>query len=469
MRRRTTIALVGAATAALVMGAIPALAAPAGVLDTAAATTPQEEPPTRECVDGYEGPTFAPDHAGAGTYFDDVLADPSCSGVPQERMSEECIAGMAGMFPCRKVDLSAFIPLEEMGSTFANDIWGWTDPQSGREYAVIGLGDGTGFIDVTRAKNPRYLGKLPTHTVSSAWRDIKVFKNHAYIVSEAAGHGLQVFDLTRLRGVTEPRTFTEDAWKGGFGQAHNIAINEDTGFAYVIGATTGVTLCGTGGGGPIMFDINTPEDPELAGCVPEDGYTHDTQCVVYAGPDTAHQGKEICLSSNEDTITVVDVDDKTGPVQLDRVAYAGSGYTHQAWLTPDHKYLLSDDELDESQGTVPSTTTYIWDVRNLDNIELIGQFEHGTQSIDHNLYITGNYTFNSNYMSGVRVLENTNIADAKLTKAGFFDVYPVADAVDFAGTWSNYPFFESKTVIATGMEEGLFVLKPSRRIRNGMG
>lgn len=108
-------------------------------------------------------------------------------------------------------------------------------------------------------------------------------------------------------------------------------------------------------------------------------------------------------------------------------------------------------------------------MRNLDNIELIGQFEHGTQSIDHNLYITGNYTFNSNYMSGVRVLENTNIADAKLTKAGFFDVYPVADAVDFAGTWSNYPFFESKTVIATGMEEGLFVLKPSRRIRNGMG
>ena len=468
MRRKTTIALVGAATAALVMGSIPALAAPIGAPDTAVSSTPSDDPPPRECVEEYDGPTFAPNHGGEATYFDDVLADPSCSGVPQERISEKCVAGMAGMFPCKNVDLKAFIPLSEMGSTFANDIWGWTDPQTGREYAVMGLGDGTGFIDVTEAKRPKYLGKLPTHTVASTWRDIKVVDNHAYIVSEAPGHGMQVFDLRHLRGVTTPETFDEDAHFGGFGQAHNIAANEDTGFVYVIGATTGVTLCSTGGGGPIMIDVSSPENPTLAGCVPQDGYTHDTQCVVYAGPDSAHVGNEICFSSNEDTITVVDVEDKGSPAQLDREGYPTSGYTHQAWLTPDQKYLLSDDELDEFNGVVSSTTTYIWDVRNLDAIALIGTFEHGTESIDHNLFINGNVTFESNYMSGVRVLKNTRVADGVLTKAGFFDVYPVEDAVNFAGTWSNYPYFASKIVVATGMEEGLFVLKPGRKIRAGM-
>ena len=383
-------------------------------------------------------------------------------------MTERCVDGIAGMFPCKNMNLAAFLPLAEMGSTWSNDIWGWTDPKTGREYAVMGLGDGTGFIDVTKARNPKYLGKLPTHTANSTWRDIKVFKNHAFIVSEAAGHGLQVFDLKRLRGVTEPETFTEDAWMGGFGHAHNIAVNEDTGFVYVVGAVQGVTLCSTGGGGPIMIDVNNPKQPTLGGCIPDDGYTHDTQCVDYHGPDVAHQGSEVCFSSNEDTITVVDVDDRSDPLQLDRVPYAGSAYTHQAWLTPDHMYLLSDDELDEVEGTVPSTTTYIWDVRDLDNIALIGQFGHGTESIDHNLYVNGKYAFHSNYMSGVRVTKTTNVADGTLSKAGFFDLYPVEDAVNFAGTWSNYPYFASKTVIATGMEEGLFVLKPSKRIRNGM-
>ena len=66
----------------------------------------------------------------------------------------------------------------------------------------MGLDDGTAFVDISEAMDPILLGKLPTTTETSDWRDIKVYKNHAYIVSEAAGHGIQVFDLTRLRGQT---------------------------------------------------------------------------------------------------------------------------------------------------------------------------------------------------------------------------------------------------------------------------
>lgn len=470
MRRRTTIALVGAATAALIMGAIPALAAPVDILDRGPTSAPLDEPPPRQCVPTYTPPpSVGPYHGGDATYYDDVLADPSCTGIPQERMRrKECVDGMAGMFPCRNVDLAAFVPLAEMAATWANDIWGWTDPQTDREYALIGLGNGTGFLDVTRATRPKYLGKLPTHTASSTWRDIEVVGNHAYVVSEAAGHGMQVFDLTRLRGVTEPITFTEDAWLGGFGQAHTITANPDTEFVYINGATSGVTMCSTGGGGPIMVDVNNRENPVLAGCNAQDGYTHDMQCVTYDGPDAAHVGAEICLGSNEDTITITDVTDKGDPVQLSRTTYPTASYVHQGWLTPNHRYFLSNDELDELGGAVDTTTTYMWDLTDLDDPIVMGGFDHGTTSIDHNLYIKGKYAYESNYTSGVRILGTKNLGDGNMRKAGFFDLYPVADAIDFAGTWANYPFFDSGTVVATSMEDGMFVLKPTGRIRQSL-
>ena len=47
----------------------------------------------------------------------------------------------------------------------------------------------------------------------NVWRDIKVFDDHAFIVADGAGqHGMQVFDLTKLRDVTgEPVIFEQDA------------------------------------------------------------------------------------------------------------------------------------------------------------------------------------------------------------------------------------------------------------------
>ena len=57
---------------------------------------------------------------------------------------------------------------------------------------------GAAFVDVTDPTHPVYLGNLPTQTGNSLWRDIKVYRNYAFIVSEASGHGMQVFDLTQL-------------------------------------------------------------------------------------------------------------------------------------------------------------------------------------------------------------------------------------------------------------------------------
>ena len=143
-----------------------------------------------------------------------------------------CVNGTAGDYSCNGYDLQSFIPFSTFNAESGNDSWGWTDPQDGTEYALMGLNNGTVFIDISDPINPIYLGKLPTHTTSTTWRDVKVYNNHAFIVSEAGGHGMQVFDLTRLRNVSNaPETFTEDAHYNGFGSSHNIVINEETGFA----------------------------------------------------------------------------------------------------------------------------------------------------------------------------------------------------------------------------------------------
>lgn len=382
--------------------------------------------------------------------------------VPDEPLSDvACRQGLAGPFPCNNVDLAAYLPLSAIGgANRGNDIWGWTDPETGSEYALMGTTFGTSFVDVTNPTAPVYLGMLRSHqplvrTIFRQWSDIKVYADHAYVVSEEPLHGMQVFDLTRLRGATEEQTWSEDAHYPLFGGAHNIAINEDSGFAYAIGTAT----CE---GGPHIVDIRNPQSPVFAGCVAEDGYTHDTQAVTYNGPDDRFTGREILFNSNEDSVTIVDVTDKTNPVQLSRTTYEQTGYTHQGWLTEDSQYFLFNDELDERNHGIP-TTTHILDVSSLTDPVLHASHVHDSPNIDHNLYVKGSLVYEANYRAGLRILDLKRIDAGTLREVGYFDIYPANDDAEFNGAWSVYPFFDSGTVIVSGIEQGLFVLKPTRR------
>lgn len=383
-------------------------------------------------------------------------------GLPMSALGlTPCVNGMAGTFPCRNIDLASFLPLADIGGGTGNDVWGWTDPATNKEYAIMGRSNGTAFVDISDPTSPVYLGNLPTHGVDSIWRSIKVYANHAFVVSEGANHGMQVFDLTRLRNVASPpATFSETAHYNGFSRAHTITINEETGFAYANGVTSytdaAANKCARG---LHMIDVRNPLQPTFAGCFDADGYTHDSQCVTYRGPDATYRNREICFNSNEDTLTIVDVTVKNAPRQLSRTTYPGSGYTHQGWLTDDQSLFLVDDELDE-QKLKTKTRTHIFNVSDLDAPSITGIHEGTNTAIDHNLYILGRYAYQANYRSGLRVLDISSASTAKLEEVAYFDIYPVDDLATFNGAWSNYPFFKSGHVVVSGIEQGLFVLRP---------
>ncbi|RMH68072.1 MAG: choice-of-anchor B family protein, partial [Bacteroidetes bacterium] len=380
-----------------------------------------------------------------------------------------CLDGEAAQFACQRVDLVSFLPVSAIGGgrgVMVNDIWGWTDPETGKEYALVGRMDGTSFVDVTDPANPVYIGNLPKTEGSpgAVWRDIKVYQNHAFIVADASGaHGMQVFDLTQLRDFDgTPKTFAPVTTYDRIHSAHNIVINEESGFAYTVGNSSGGETCG---GGLHMIDIRDPKNPTFAGCFADaetgragTGYTHDAQCVIYRGPDADHQGKEICFGANETALSIADVTDKANPVALSRAAYPNVAYTHQGWLTEDHRYFFVNDELDEIGGNVTNTRTLIWDVSDLDDPQLVKEYLLSTQASDHNLYIRGNLMYQSNYLTGLRVLDVTDPANP--VEVGYFDTVPYgSDGPGFGGSWSNYPFFPSGTIAVTSMSEGLFLLK----------
>lgn len=385
----------------------------------------------------------------------------------------DCEEGDASIFGCDNVDLLSFLPLSELGGgrgANLNDIWGWTDPETGTEYALVGRVDGTSFVDISNPYSPTVVGNLwlTEGANPASWRDVKVYKDHAFVVSDGAGqHGMQIFDLTQLRDVDAadmPVEFEETAHYDQIASAHNIVINEETGFAYAVGSSSGGITCG---GGLHMINIQEPLNPTHAGCYADEstgrsgtGYTHDAQCVVYKGPDATYQGKEICFNANETALSIGDVSDKDNTVVISSADYPNVGYSHQGWLTEDHKYFYMNDELDELQGKVSNTRTLIWDVQDLDDPQLVKEFMLESTSSDHNLYIRGNLMYQSNYNSGLRILDITDIENP--VEVGHFDTTPFGEnGAGFDGSWSNYPYFKSGIIAVSSIGQGLFLLKKS--------
>jgi choice-of-anchor B domain-containing protein len=203
--------------------------------------------------------------------------------------------------------------------------------------------------------------------------------------------------------------------------------------------------------------------------------------VNYNGPDLDYQGKEIYFGSNEDEVVIVDVTDKSNPTFISSIQYSQTQYTHQGWLTEDHKYFLVGDELDELyNGT--NTRTIVLDLTDLDQPQIHFEYKSLLAVIDHNGYVVDDLFYLASYTGGLRVLDLKNMESKEVTEKYYFDTFiepetQVAAATFikgfdedhdnprkgneplFDGAWSVYPFFKSGNIIVSDISGGLFVLK----------
>ncbi|RYP56104.1 hypothetical protein DL769_009975 [Monosporascus sp. CRB-8-3] len=387
-------------------------------------------------------------------------------------------------YRCNNVNLHHFLSHKALGSAVGegSSSWGWVS-DDGREFAIIAQGDGAAFAEITNAGKLRYLGRLPqtAGTPTSRWREIRTYKHYIVIASETYDHHIQIFDLKKLLDIDYrkgPVTFDPESDLTGFygnlpdGRAHNILANDETGFAYVVGARPRTSECRSG---LIFLNLTDPSNPVSPGCAAADGYVHDAQCLVYKGPDSRYLGREICYGYNEDSLTIYDVTDKEWPELVSVTSYEGATYTHQGWVLDKEwqQYLVLDDEYDEIDGRGPGAdgyaVTFIWDISDLEKPRQTGYYKAPRISNDHNQYVIGNYSYQSNYGAGISVLDissiPTNPTGSDVREIAWFDVYPENDdeegggSLQFVGTWSSYADYPSGYILINTIERGAWVVK----------
>lgn len=397
-----------------------------------------------------------------------TTAFPAGAKAP-EGGAAKCVNGKAAGFPCHKIDLLAHVPITATEGGGVSDVWGWADPETGNEYAILGGAGGVYFYDVTKPMAPVYLGRmLGKPDVALPWVEMEVLNDHLYVVCDLSPCGLQIFDLKRLTGVESAVPIWRPDVVLPLGTFHTIASNPETNHIFLNGSGT---VLPSPSGAPIIFDVSVPLAPVPVGVMGENGYAHDSLCVVYKGVDKRFKGNEICFNFNGSDHVVNIYDVTANPMQPELVGsgtYKSAAYVHSGALTKDQSYLISTDEADETDAGTPSTL-YIWDVRNLTKPKMIGSFVAKSATVDHNVYSEEDALYHANYVNGFRILDLADASKAKLEEVAWFDTRPESDQAEFSGAWGAYPYLPSGNVLVGDMGGAFFVVRPHDDVYKSLG
>ncbi|MGH2575994.1 MAG: choice-of-anchor B family protein, partial [Ignavibacteria bacterium] len=320
--------------------------------------------------------------------------------------------------------------LSNLNQHFTNTLysacWGYVS-SSGREYAILGCPTGTAFIDITDSANIHEVDFLPGLT--SSWREMKVYGDFAYIVSEATGSGLQIVNLKYLPdSVSLIRTFTFP----GYSRTHTIS-------------QSGPYLYLNGGnylqGGIFVLDLTSnPTLPVLRGAW-EIEYVHDCRVIN----DTIWAADIF-----DDNISVINALNKDNLTTITQWQNLPNPFPHNCALTTDRRYLLTTDET-----TSPPGKLKVWNIENLANVTFVTSWQPTgiTTSVIHNVEIYGNYAIVAHYSAGIRVVNISN--PAAPTEAAWYDTYPLNNAGSYNGCWGVF-MFPSGKIIGSDRQTGLY-------------
>ena len=387
----------------------------------------------------------------------------------KELAPSSCSGGFSGEYPCQGIDFMSRVALSSFNGNpaSASNLWGYVDLDDNREYAIIGLRNGTGVVDVTDPANPVVVETIIG--VTSQWREVKVYQfwndaasrwdAYAYVTTEGAGGGIQILDLTQL-----PNSVSLAATWTGVSTSHtdqisNIDFSTNVSnnpafppILYISGANTGglrfVSLANPTSLSEVGFWTGT--------------YSHDTYPHVFTDARAnqcapGHNPCEVVFSfAGTAGLKIIDVTNKSAPVTLSTLTYSQLGYVHSGWISNDGNYLFLHDELDEQNFGGNSRIRTI-NITSLTAPTVSTIYTGPTLAIDHNGYTIGNKFYFSNYTRGIGVLDVTNPnAPVQLS---FFDTYPTSNSATFNGAWGIYPFLPSGNILISDIQRGLIVVR----------
>lgn len=324
--------------------------------------------------------------------------------------------------------LIGYLDLPTIHSTEMNDIWGYTD-EDNNEYALVGTQDGTSVVDITDGANP--IEVFWKDGLNSTWRDVKTYGDFAYVTTEAQ-EGLLILDLTSLpdaSGITS--TYFTGPTGNEWLTAHNLYIDE-SGFLYIFGANRG-------NGGVMVYDLNSsPTNPTEVLDI-NDWYVHDG----FVQNDTGYFG-----NIYEGHFSMWDVADKANPILIS-TALTPTTFTHNIWAAS-NGFAYSTDEV--AGGYIGA-----YDLSNPITPVLVDKIQSspGDNIIPHNAHVNGNYLYTSYYADGVVIHDISR--PHNMVEVGQYDTSPI-HSEDFVGCWGVYPYFASGKIIASDIEEGLFII-----------
>ncbi|WP_189172245.1 choice-of-anchor B family protein [Pilimelia anulata] len=365
-----------------------------------------------------------------------------------------CTNGMIEKYPCKNVELLSFTPQNTIGgSNSSSSMWEWYDEQTKDEYVLFGRDNGISFVKVTDPLKPVYVGNLPSYNgVKAVWTDVRVYKNWMFTGKDSVNNGIQAFNLEKLRGVTSPQTFKEDAHYKGLTNSHTLWINQKTGFLYASGASS----CNKG---LTIIDIRDPKNMKQVACYSSEVYSHEALVWNYNGPDTRYTGKEIAFNftGQGHTLSVLDVTDKSSIKVLSKTSYTGASFTHQGCFTEDMKFLNINDE---TASTASGSWNIIFNIEKLDAPKFVTNAKDAHKAVNHNCYTVGNRAYQASYSAGLRIRDASQIPAGKIVDVGFFDTAPTVDS-GMGNTWMILRPLRNGAIPVGNMGIGLYLLKPT--------
>lgn len=301
-------------------------------------------------------------------------------------------------------------------------VWGYTDPVTYREYALVGERTSTWIVDCTNPSAPVEVAAFAAP--SSTWREITGYKQYVYSVSENHS-GIRVLDLTN------PAVPVDAGYvlQANFSRTHSISVDPGTGRVYANGTPVGMV---------VLDAAANPLSPSVLG----------TRATPYVHDSYWRRGKGYLAEINNGRLTIVNSANPASLTTISSTVTPGA-FTHNAWVTEDDRLMLTTDE--NSAGYLKA-----YDITNPAAPAPLASYLVST-AIVHNVFGIGRVAYVAHYTDGLHVLDVSRAA-TQIDLLGRYDTSANATR-SYNGAWGAYPWTDSGVVYASDMQNGLFCLQ----------